>query len=214
MARRSLVIVANRLPVDERCSSRTGRSPGRGAREDWSARCTRCCVTAVARGSAGPAASTRRRSYLTRTASGCERCRSPTTDYENYYEGYSNSTLWPLYHDAVEAAGVPPALVGGVPAGQPALCPGDRGLRRARLDRLGAGLPPAAGPGDAARAATGSAHRLLHAHPVPAGRAVHAAAPAGRAAARACSAPTCWVPDRRRRRQLCPARRPGCSARR
>jgi len=23
-------------------------------------------------------------------------------DYENYYEGYSNSTLWPLYHDAVE----------------------------------------------------------------------------------------------------------------
>ncbi len=25
------------------------------------------------------------------------------TDYEDYYEGYSNSTLWPLYHDAVEA---------------------------------------------------------------------------------------------------------------
>ena len=23
-------------------------------------------------------------------------------DYEDYYEGYSNSTLWPLYHDAVE----------------------------------------------------------------------------------------------------------------
>ena len=23
-------------------------------------------------------------------------------DYEEYYEGYSNSTLWPLYHDAVE----------------------------------------------------------------------------------------------------------------
>jgi trehalose 6-phosphate synthase len=24
------------------------------------------------------------------------------SDYEEYYEGYSNSTLWPLYHDAVE----------------------------------------------------------------------------------------------------------------
>jgi trehalose 6-phosphate synthase len=24
------------------------------------------------------------------------------SDYENYYEGYANSTLWPLYHDAVE----------------------------------------------------------------------------------------------------------------
>jgi trehalose 6-phosphate synthase len=24
------------------------------------------------------------------------------SDYEQYYEGYSNSTLWPLYHDAVE----------------------------------------------------------------------------------------------------------------
>jgi trehalose 6-phosphate synthase len=24
-------------------------------------------------------------------------------DYEQYYEGYTNSTLWPLYHDAVEA---------------------------------------------------------------------------------------------------------------
>jgi trehalose 6-phosphate synthase len=23
-------------------------------------------------------------------------------DYEHYYEGYANSTLWPLYHDAVE----------------------------------------------------------------------------------------------------------------
>ncbi len=23
-------------------------------------------------------------------------------DYEDYYEGYANSTLWPLYHDAVE----------------------------------------------------------------------------------------------------------------
>jgi trehalose 6-phosphate synthase len=25
-----------------------------------------------------------------------------TEDYENYYEGFANSTLWPLYHDAVE----------------------------------------------------------------------------------------------------------------
>jgi len=25
-----------------------------------------------------------------------------TDDYEQYYEGYSNSTLWPIYHDAVE----------------------------------------------------------------------------------------------------------------
>ena len=32
-------------------------------------------------------------------------------DYEDYYEGYSNSTLWPLYHDAVETPAFPSVVV-------------------------------------------------------------------------------------------------------
>ena len=43
-----------------------------------------------------------------------------------------------------------------------------------RGDRMGPGLPVAAGPEDAANPATGPHHRFLPAHPVPAGRTVHA----------------------------------------
>ena len=52
---------------------------------------------------------------------------------------------------------------------------GRRGRRRGR-DGVGARLPAAAGARDAARAAARPADRLLPAHPVPAGRAVPAAA--------------------------------------
>ena len=73
-------------------------------------------------------------------------------------------------------AGVPPRVVGLLRHGQPALRrDGRRGRRRGR-HRLGARLPAPAGAGDAARAASRPAHRLLPAHPVPAGRAVRPAA--------------------------------------
>ena len=65
-------------------------------------------------------------------------------------------------------------------------------------DGVGPGLPAAAGPEDAAHAAARSDHRLLPAHPVPAGRAVHADAVAHRDRR---------GPARRRPGRLPPARR-------
>ena len=97
-------------------------------------------------------------------------------DLEKFYEGFSNDTLWPLYHDVIAPPGVPPPVVGLVPAGQPALRAGRRRPGRAGRDRLGARLPAAAGPEDAARAAARPAHRVLPPHPVPAAGAVRAAA--------------------------------------
>ena len=73
-------------------------------------------------------------------------------------------------------AGVPPRVVGLLRHGQPALRRRRREARRRGCQRLGAGLPAPAGPGDAARAASRPAHRLLPAHPVPARRAVQPAA--------------------------------------
>ena len=75
------------------------------------------------------------------------------------------------------AAGVPPAS-GGTPTSRVnqrfAEAAAEVAAEGAR--RLGAGLPAAARPADAARAASRPADRLLPAHPVPADGAVHAAA--------------------------------------
>jgi trehalose 6-phosphate synthase len=102
MARRSLVIVANRLPVDEVVqpdgSVTWTRSPGglvsalhpvlRERRGTWI-------------GWSGGIDST----PFVPDLDGMRMQAVPISeiDYENYYEGYANSTLWPLYHDAVEA---------------------------------------------------------------------------------------------------------------
>ncbi len=101
MPRRSLVVVANRLPVDETVlpdgSIDWRRSPGglvsalhpilRDRSGTWI-------------GWAGNLDST---PYVPDT-DGIRLRAVPlsTDDFEDYYEGYSNSTLWPLYHDAVE----------------------------------------------------------------------------------------------------------------
>ena len=101
MARRSLVVVANRLPVDEVVLSdgsvEWARSPGglvsalhpvlRDRRSTWI-------------GWAGGLDST---PYVP-DSDGIRMRAVPLleADYENYYEGYANSTLWPLYHDAVQ----------------------------------------------------------------------------------------------------------------
>jgi trehalose 6-phosphate synthase len=101
MARRSLVVVANRLPVDETLlpdgTTAWSRSPGglvsalrpvlRDGHGTWI-------------GWAGGIDST---PYVP-DDDGVRMRAVPLSemDYEEYYEGYSNSTLWPLYHDAVE----------------------------------------------------------------------------------------------------------------
>ena len=101
MARRALVVVANRLPVDETIQPdgtvEWRRSPGG-------------LVTAL------HAVLRDRRATWIGWAGGIDTAPSvpdldglrlhavalSESDYEDYYEGYSNSTLWPLYHDAVE----------------------------------------------------------------------------------------------------------------
>jgi trehalose 6-phosphate synthase len=101
MARRSLVLVANRLPVDETVlpdgSIEWRRSPG-GLVSALQAVLRHRRATWV--GWAGGIDSTPSVPDL----DGLRLRAVPVSgqDYEEYYEGYSNSTLWPLYHDAVE----------------------------------------------------------------------------------------------------------------
>ncbi len=101
MSNRSLVVVANRLPVDESFSSSGARewrrSPGglvsalhpvlSGSRATWVGWA----------GCVGPAPN------LPDIDGVALRAVSLSgEEFENYYEGFANSTLWPLYHDAVE----------------------------------------------------------------------------------------------------------------
>ncbi|HEX6872507.1 MAG TPA: trehalose-6-phosphate synthase, partial [Micromonosporaceae bacterium] len=105
MARRALTVVANRLPVDETVTAdgaiQWTRSPGG-------------LVSALY-----PVLRERRGTWIGWTGGLDSAPQVPDTegirmravplserDYIDYYEGYANSTLWPLYHDAVE----PPAF--------------------------------------------------------------------------------------------------------
>jgi trehalose 6-phosphate synthase len=101
MARRPLIVVANRLPVDETVDAdgtvTWSRSPGglvsalhpvlRDRQGTWI-------------GWSGGIDST---PYVP-DLDGIRMRAVPLSgaEYEHYYEGYSNGTLWPLYHDAVE----------------------------------------------------------------------------------------------------------------
>ena len=101
------VVVANRLPVDlengPTAATNWKRSPGG-------------LVTALepmlrsrqARGSAGPASPTPTPSRSRTTACSCTRSSCSADEVEDYYEGFSNGTLWPLYHDVV----APPSTTG------------------------------------------------------------------------------------------------------
>src|SRR5690348_10252527 len=104
----SFVVVANRLPVDE-VITETGRtwrrSPGglvtalhpvlterHGSWIGWSGGITEEDELAATGGMPDPM-----------NVDGLELCSVPLTadDIERYYEGFSNGSLWPLYHDAV-----------------------------------------------------------------------------------------------------------------
>ena len=101
MRQSSLVVVANRLPIDDNappdgvCEWR--RSPGGlvGALHDILAHTPATWVGWA--GGAGPAPDLPDIGRL--------RIRPVALSYDDlrgYYEGFANSTLWPLYHDAVE----------------------------------------------------------------------------------------------------------------
>ncbi len=99
-------------------------------------------------------------------------------------------------------ADLPPRVVGPLRRRQPALRRGDvAGGRRGRHG-VGAGLPAAAGSQDAADAAARPDDRVLPAHPVPAGRAVHAAAVAHRDHRRSAGRRPGRLPSARRRAEL------------
>jgi trehalose 6-phosphate synthase len=101
MRDQALVVVANRLPIDEAISgsgaSEWRRSPGglvsalrpvlQGYGTTWVGWA----------GGTGPAPTLPAIDGVTMRAVALS-----DEDFEEYYEGFANSTLWPLYHDAVE----------------------------------------------------------------------------------------------------------------
>ena len=170
-----MVVVANRLPVDQVTdpdgSTRWQRSPGGlvTALEPFVAGRGRRLGGLVGLGRRGPGAVRVRRHVADPGAADRGRGRP-------LLRGHVQRLAVAALPRRRREAGVPPALVGHLRAGQQALRRARRGGRRRGRDRLGARLPAAAGPGAAAPAAARPDDRLLPAHPLPALRAVHPAA--------------------------------------
>ncbi len=102
--------------------------------------------------------------------------RLSADDVAEYYEGFLQRHAVAAVPRRHRQADLPPRVVGPLRRGEPALRRSHVAGRRRGRDGLGAGLPAAAGAQDAARAAARPDHRLLPPHPVPARRALHAAA--------------------------------------
>ena len=95
------VVVANRLPVDHGAASRRHHDAGSAAPADWSPRWSRCCVAAAGPGSAGRASPTTATRSPSQDELRLRAGRLSAEDVADYYEGFSNATLWPLYHDVI-----------------------------------------------------------------------------------------------------------------
>ena len=99
--RSTFVVVANRLPVDEEVTpdgrrvAREPRRPRHGTAARWSRR-------GAAPGSAGAARPAPRREPFELDGIRLHPVALSADDIERFYEGQSNATIWPLYHDAVE----------------------------------------------------------------------------------------------------------------
>ncbi len=125
-------------------------------------------------------------------------------ELEEYYEGFSNDTLWPLYHDVI----APPSFhrewwdayvrVNRRFAEAAARAASDGAVG------LGAGLPAAARAADAAREPPRPRDRLLQPHSVPGVRHLLAAAVAAAGPRRTARGRRHRLPAGRRRRQLLP----------
>ena len=123
-------------------------------------------------------------------------------EYDDFYLGFSNATLWPLYHDAIRSPSFHRHWWHAYVAVNRRYA--EAAARRSAAGRRRSGCTTTSssscrtccdGP------APGPANRVLPAHPLPADRALHAAALARARSSRACSAPT-WSDSR------CPTRRP------
>ena len=115
--RSSFVVVANRLPVDEVITPEgraVARSPG-GLVTALHPVLAEHAGTWV--GWAGGAGAAPEPFELDGHPAAPGR-RSSAEELERYYEGQSNATIWPLYHDAVETPVYHRALARGVPHGQ------------------------------------------------------------------------------------------------
>ena len=75
--------------------------PGGARPAAWSPRSSRSCARPTAPGSAGPASPTSSRAVRVRGHAASFRCTLSAEDVELYYEGFSNDTIWPLYHDVI-----------------------------------------------------------------------------------------------------------------
>ncbi len=182
--RSSFVVVANRLPVDEVTTDegrQWRRSPG-GLVTALHPVLTEHQGTWV-----GWAGGTSEAAPEPFDLEGIRLHPVPLTadELERYYEGMSNATIWPLYHDAVETPVFKRRWREAYRQVNARFAEAAAGGRRRGRDRLGPGLPAPARAGDAARAPTRPADRVLPAHPVPADRAVHADAVPRRDPARA-----------------------------
>ena len=85
----------------------------------------------------------RRGARAVRGRRACRWCRSPcrSRSCAEFYEGFSNATLWPLYHDLVAKPEFHREWWDAYVTRQPALRRRRREVRRRERDRLGAGLP-------------------------------------------------------------------------
>ena len=123
-------------------------------------------------------------------------------DIEGHYEGFSNATLWPLYHDLVAKPEFHREWWDSYVEVNQRFAD-----KAAELANEGAlvwvhDYQMQLVPADAARAPARPADRLLPAHPVPAGRAVPAAAVAAPAARGPARRRPGRLPAARRRREL------------
>ena len=96
----SFVVVANRLPVD-RVERPDGTADWRPSPADWLLLSIRSCTSAAAPGSAGMVQPTRSWSRSTMTGWRWYQSRSHPPTSRSTTRGFSNATLWPLYHDAI-----------------------------------------------------------------------------------------------------------------
>ena len=187
---------------------------GRGdASAAWPWRWPRRCGNIPASGSAG-AARPRRSSPAQLDMQTVDGVTAATVDLEEadldeYYNGYANKTLWPLFHYRIDLAAYDRVVRRGLRAGEPAVRRDAGAADRARRPDLGARLPPdPAGPG-AARAGGQEPDRLLPAHPLAGAPGVHHPAAATGSWWRRCSTTT-WSASRPR--STCRPSRTMCSS--
>ena len=99
-AKHSFVVVASRLPVD-RVEGPDGEQSGGRVPVAWSPPWNPSCARPGAYGSAGRAMRARPRARSRPAAWTWSGWGFPRTRSGDYYEGFCNATLWPLYHDVI-----------------------------------------------------------------------------------------------------------------